>query len=171
MEGKATALFPLSGDEGASGRWTELNSFDTVDAYDLFYGPDMFSHITVGTNDLARAMQFYGQVLQTIGIGVAAVKSSPARAIYRGSDPGSDAAFCVYAPINGVAASVGNGSMVAFEANSPAAVDMFYQAAIACGGVDEGKPGLRPRYSPTFYAAYVRDLDGNKLCCVSTRDA
>ena len=59
-----------------------------------------------------------------------------------------------------------NGSMVAFRARSWKDVDDFYAAAIAGGGVCDGAPGLRLHYSPDFYAAYVRDLDGNKVAAV-----
>ena len=45
-------------------------------------------------------------------------------------------------------------------------MDEFHRAALACGGTDEGAPGLRPQYNPDFYAAYVRDPDGNKLAAV-----
>lgn len=55
--------------------------------------------------------------------------------------------------------------MPAFTADSQAAVDAFYAAALAQGGRDEGAPGLRP-YGTGFYAAYVRDPDGNKLSAV-----
>ena len=74
--------------------------------------------------------------------------------------------FCVYSPIDGQPASVGNGSLVAFEARTRHQVDRFHALAVQLGGVDEGPPGLRLNYSPTYYGAYVRDLDGNKLCCV-----
>src|ERR1700726_3385983 len=63
-------------------------------------------------------------------------------------------------------ATVGNGSMVAFSARSWKAVDDFYAAALANGGSCDGAPGLRLHYGPDFYAAFVRDLDGNKLAAV-----
>jgi predicted lactoylglutathione lyase len=56
--------------------------------------------------------------------------------------------------------------MVAFGAQSREAVDAFHAAALAAGGSDEGAPGLRAHYHPNYYGAYVRDLDGNKLCAV-----
>ena len=59
------------------------------------------------------------------------------------------------------AATVGNGTMVALEAKDPAQVDAVYAKAIELGGTDEGAPGER---FPGFYAAYFRDLDGNKVC-------
>ena len=66
------------------------------------------------------------------------------------------------------AATIGNGSMVALDAESRADVDAFYKAALAHGGTDEGAPGLRP-FHENFYAAYVRDPDGNKLSAVCER--
>lgn len=74
----------------------------------------------------------------------------------------------VVTPFNREAATIGNGSMVALEAESRAAVDAFHAAALAGGGTDEGAPGLRP-FHANFYAAYVRDPDGNKLSAVCER--
>lgn len=61
--------------------------------------------------------------------------------------------------------------MAAFTAPSRAAVDAAYAAAIATGGLDEGAPGLRPKYAADYYAAYVRDPDGNKLHFVRRGEA
>jgi hypothetical protein len=68
-------------------------------------------------------------------------------------------------PFDGKSASVGNGSMPALVAPTQQAVRDFHAAALAHGGTDEGAPGLRP-YGPAFFAAYVRDPDGNKLSAV-----
>jgi catechol 2,3-dioxygenase-like lactoylglutathione lyase family enzyme len=57
---------------------------------------------------------------------------------------------------------VGNGH-VAFSAPDRATVDSFHEAAVAAGGEDNGAPGLREHYHPTYYAAYVKDLDGNNI--------
>src|SRR5262249_22765652 len=75
-------------------------------------------------------------------------------------------ALWVGKPIDGQPASVGNGAMVAFRARTWEQVDDFHAAAPANGGSWEGAPGLRLHYSPDFYAAYVRDPDGNKLAAV-----
>ena len=56
--------------------------------------------------------------------------------------------------------------MIALQAASWDAVDAFHAAALACGGRCAGPPGLRAHYNPDFYAAYVRDPDGNKLAAV-----
>jgi catechol 2,3-dioxygenase-like lactoylglutathione lyase family enzyme len=74
--------------------------------------------------------------------------------------------FWIGKPFDQRAATAGNGVMVAFSARSWEAVDAFYAAAIAHGGTCEGPPGLRLHYSPDFYAAYVRDPDGNKVAAV-----
>jgi lactoylglutathione lyase len=60
----------------------------------------------------------------------------------------------------------GNGQMVAFLAASRAVVDEAFNVAIAGGGISEGAPGVRPEYHESYYGAYFRDLDGNKLCVV-----
>lgn len=123
---------------------------------------ETFLYITLGTNDLARATRFYDAALAPLGmerrrtldneIGYALPEDRRAR-------------LWVTQPYDGKPATVGNGSMPAFAAPSEMAVRAFHQAALAAGGTDEGAPGLRP-YGPSFYAAYVRDPDGNKLSAV-----
>ena len=68
----------------------------------------------------------------------------------------------VCTPYDGGAPTPGNGSMIAFPAKEKGEVDAMYQKAIALGAADEGEPGQR--IPDRFYGAYVRDLDGNKLC-------
>ncbi|MEO0884091.1 MAG: VOC family protein, partial [Pseudomonadota bacterium] len=67
---------------------------------------------------------------------------------------------------DGMTATNGNGTHVAFLATSRNVVDDFYNAALETGGTDEGPPGLRTHYHPNYYGAYVRDPDGNKLQAV-----
>jgi catechol 2,3-dioxygenase-like lactoylglutathione lyase family enzyme len=74
--------------------------------------------------------------------------------------------FWIGKPFNQGAATVGNGTMVAFSARTWKAVNDFHAAAIAHGGTCDGPPGLRLHYNPDFYAAYVRDPDGNKVAAV-----
>ncbi|HZP74903.1 MAG TPA: VOC family protein [Pseudolabrys sp.] len=128
----------------------------------------VFSHVSVGTADVVRAARFYDEVLRPLGIArrkVLKIAVSYAPEGYAGTeDP-----FWVLRPFNRQPPTPGNGPMVAFEASSRAAVDAFHKAALAAGGSDEGAPGLRPHYHPNYYGAYVRDLDGNKLCCVCHR--
>jgi catechol 2,3-dioxygenase-like lactoylglutathione lyase family enzyme len=125
----------------------------------------MYSHITVGTNNMAGAMRFYDAVLATIG-----VTRKKTYKIAIGYAPeqftGIEEPFWVLRPYDRKPAVPGNGSMVAFAAPTRAAVDAFYAAAMAQGASDEGPPGLRPHYHPDYYGAYLRDPDGNKLCVV-----
>ncbi|MEX2453946.1 MAG: VOC family protein [Rhodospirillaceae bacterium] len=122
----------------------------------------MFGHITVGTNDLARAARCYDTVLATLGHG--RFMESAGRFVGYGNAQGGH--FFVMTPFDGRSATVGNGVHVAFLAPSRAGVDAFHAAALAAGGTDEGAPGLRPRYHEHYYGAYVRDPDGNKLQAV-----
>ncbi|KPF43654.1 VOC family protein [Rhizobium sp. AAP43] len=119
----------------------------------------MLTYITIGINDLRRAIGFYDAVLSTLGVERRVTVESEAG---YGLPQDERCRFWITHPFDGKPATVGNGSMPAFEARSRAAVDAFYRAAIANGGTDEGAPGLRP-FHPNFYACYVRDPDGNKL--------
>jgi catechol 2,3-dioxygenase-like lactoylglutathione lyase family enzyme len=120
----------------------------------------MFSHVMIGTRDLARASAFYDAVLAPLGIKRIKERYEKAAAW---EQPGETAKFWVGIPFNEQPASAGNGSMTAFLAPSRAAVDAAYAAAIKAGATDEGKPGPRPHYTPDYYGAYVRDPDGNKV--------
>ncbi len=122
----------------------------------------MFSHVTVGTKDLAAAAAFYDRVLAPLGLSRGGYDEAQGWAYWGREGEGTE--FFVTRPFDGQAASVGNGAMVAFRAATPEMVDAAYAAGIAAGGTDEGPPGPRPQYSPGYYGAYLRDLDGNKLC-------
>ena len=123
----------------------------------------MISHITVGSNDVARARDFYGKVLATLGL---ACVHGGAEAAAFGKADADRPWFWVLPPFDGKPATVGNGTHVAFLAPSREAVRAFHAAALIAGGSDEGAPGLRPHYSEHYYGAYVRDPDGNKLQAV-----
>jgi catechol 2,3-dioxygenase-like lactoylglutathione lyase family enzyme len=124
----------------------------------------MFSHITVGTQNLSRAAAFYDAVLMPIGLKRREVTPDGGPAAACWILPGSTLPrFYVYMPFNGMLATIGNGSMVAFLAPSPAAVDSAYQGGISAGGLDEGAPGERSNYGSGYYGAYLRDPDGNKV--------
>jgi len=120
----------------------------------------MFSHVTLGTHDLARAIAFYDAVLAPLGIERVPSKYLNWAAWQRAGEPDK---LWIGRPFNGLPASWGNGCMTAFAAPSRVAVDAAYAAALAAGGLDEGPPGLRAHFAPNYYGAYVRDRDGNKL--------
>lgn len=131
----------------------------------------MLSYVYLGTNDLARAITFYGAALTPLGMrrcvtnDAAWDRVSAGWGIYE-DDGARELAFWIGTPFDQKPASAGNGGMVAFSAPSWKAVDDFYSAALANGGTDEGAPGVRLHYSADFYAAYVRDPDGNKIAAV-----
>jgi catechol 2,3-dioxygenase-like lactoylglutathione lyase family enzyme len=123
---------------------------------------DTFLYLTLGTNDLARAARFYDAALTPLGLIRRATE--PTEVGY-GLPEDSRTRLWITLPFDGKPATTGNGTMPALSAPSQEAVRDFHAAALANGGTDEGAPGLRP-YGPAFFAAYVRDPDGNKLSAV-----
>jgi catechol 2,3-dioxygenase-like lactoylglutathione lyase family enzyme len=128
----------------------------------------MYSHVTIGTNDIARAIGFYDQVLAPLGLTRQESDIEKGFAGYSAA-PETTPQFWLLRPIDGRDATVGNGVSVAFEAADRTTVNVVHQAALAAGGRDEGAPGLRPHYHADYWGAYWRDPDGNKLCCVCHR--
>jgi catechol 2,3-dioxygenase-like lactoylglutathione lyase family enzyme len=116
----------------------------------------MIGYVTLGTNDLDRAAKFYDAIAAELG--TKRMMEWPG-AIAWGT-PGGGAGIGLTKPFNGEAASVGNGVMVALECKDRAQVDRLHALAMSLGAKDEGAPGPR---GDTFYAAYFRDPDGNKL--------
>ena len=116
----------------------------------------MFSHVMIGTNDLERAKTFYDTVLAPLG--GKRVFANERLQFYSGPNGGM---FAVGAPWDGQPATAGNGSMFGLPAPTRELVEEVHAAALAAGAADEGEPGAR---TDTFYGAYFRDPDGNKLC-------
>lgn len=131
----------------------------------------MFSHVTVGANDIERAAIFYDAVLAPLGLRQRVIDPDggpEARCWIADGRPLPR--FYVYTPFDGAPATVGNGTMVAFEAPSRATVDSAYDAGLSSGGSDAGEPGPRPHYGEGYYGAYLRDPDGNKVHIVHRGD-
>jgi catechol 2,3-dioxygenase-like lactoylglutathione lyase family enzyme len=118
----------------------------------------IFTHVVVGTNDLKKATKFYDATLGAIGIKPLGPFGESAF-LYGKDSP----EFLVTTPRNGKPATHANGGTIGFAAPSRKAVHEFHKAGLANGGTDEGPPGPRD-FSPTAYAAYLRDPDGNKIC-------
>ena len=124
----------------------------------------MFSHITIGSNDIERSRRFYEPVMATLGVGQPF--KLPGMLVF-GELAGLK--LFVLSPFDQQVASSGNGTHAAFLARDRATVDSFHATALAHGGTDEGAPGPRPHYHANYYGAYVRDPDGNKLQAVCHR--
>jgi catechol 2,3-dioxygenase-like lactoylglutathione lyase family enzyme len=131
----------------------------------------MFSYVCLGTNDLARAARFYDAVLGALGLARCITQDADMDRTFVGwgtyvNGGAVELALWLCTPFDGAAATAGNGTMVALVAKSWREVENFHAAALLHGGRSEGAPGLRPQYNPDFYAAYVRDPDGNKVAAV-----
>jgi len=114
----------------------------------------MIDHVVFWVTDMTRAKAFYDRALQPLSL----------RRI-----TGDDHAFAGYGVPGkgyfwiGPAKTPPTGTHVAFAAPDRATVDAFHEAALAAGGSDNGKPGLRPQYTPTYYGAFVLDPDGHNI--------
>jgi catechol 2,3-dioxygenase-like lactoylglutathione lyase family enzyme len=119
----------------------------------------MIAYAMLGTRDKPKALAFYDAVLgelgygRTMDFGTSQAYGSPGK---KGS-----VMLAVGIPHDGKPATAGNGTMIAIASDSEARIKAAYDKALALGGKDEGAPGPR---GANFYAAYIRDLDGNKLC-------
>ena len=122
----------------------------------------MIGYVTIGHNDLDKAMAFYDAVFAPLGYARHFKDGG-----WAGYGPGGKSEgleFYLAAPQNGQPATFGNGSMLALKAGSRATVEAAHAAALKSGGTCEGPPGVRGEFTPPFYGAYFRDPSGNKLC-------
>ncbi|MFN3746541.1 MAG: VOC family protein [Hyphomicrobiaceae bacterium] len=117
----------------------------------------MINHISIGSADLAKARKFYDAALKPLGY--ACLSKDDASAGY-GKD---EARFWVLRSAKPVAQNPESGLHLCFDAPTRKSVDAFYKAALAAGGKDNGKPGVRENYGPDYYAAFVIDPDGHRL--------
>jgi catechol 2,3-dioxygenase-like lactoylglutathione lyase family enzyme len=118
----------------------------------------MLDHVGFAVADAERSKLFYARALAPLGIGL--IRSVPADRTEAGGTAhgfGSDDRAYFWVGDNEL---VGEGTHVAFAAETREQVDAFHEAALAAGGRDHGAPGLRPHYGPDYYAAFVLDPDG-----------
>ena len=116
----------------------------------------MIGYASVGTNDIKRAAAFYDRLMAELG----AKRAMDYETFIAWKQGEGKSGFALAEPFNKMPATVGNGSMVAFEVASPERVNALYKKAMELGAADDGPPGDR---GDNYYGAYFRDLDGNKL--------
>ena len=118
----------------------------------------MIGYTTIGVSDMERAKKFYSELFAEQG---AKVVIDSGRIAFIGTKRG-EPMLAICEPYDKEAPTPGNGVMIAFPASSKEEADVLYNKAISLGATDDGAPGQR--IPDQFYGAYVRDLDGNKLC-------
>ena len=122
----------------------------------------MFSHVTIGSNDIERSRKFYDATFQAIG-GRPGSLDPAGRLIYTHNG----ASLLVTPPINGEAATHGNGGTIGFAMTSEQ-VEAWHKTGLEAGGTAiEDPPGVRDNGRMKLYLAYLRDPDGNKLCALN----
>jgi len=126
----------------------------------------MLDHVSIAVRDLARSAAFYEAVLSRIGYARLEARAATVGFGKRYSElwlnhrPGMIALPDDAGPQN-------NGAHVCLRAPTTAAIDAFHAAALAAGGASDGGPGLRPHHGDGYYAAFIRDLDGNRVEAVT----
>lgn len=121
----------------------------------------MIDHVSVAVRDLAASARFYEAALTPLGF--TTLESRPATVGFGKSYP----EFWINLRAGLAPVSPTSGAHVCFRARSTELVDAFYAAALAAGGSDDGAPGLRPHHGNGYYAAFIRDLDGNRIEAVT----
>jgi len=115
----------------------------------------VFDHVGLNIRDYDASRAFYERALATLGYAI--VMDFPEwKAAGFGRDGKPSFWISEREP-------VGTGTHIAFTCADRATVDAFHDAALDAGGIDNGAPGLREQYHPTYYAAFVHDLDGNNI--------
>jgi catechol 2,3-dioxygenase-like lactoylglutathione lyase family enzyme len=120
----------------------------------------MYDHIGLKVKDMDASVRFYTGALKAFGHVLCSRDDSGA-----GFGPPGEPALWLY-PVKG---STGPGTHVAFRAPDRSTVDRFHRDGLKAGGRDHGGPGLRADYSPTYYAAFLLDPDGNNVEAVCTQ--
>lgn len=127
----------------------------------------MFSHIMLGANDIEESKAFYDAILGVLGYKPGVI--DPKGRCFYFTDTG---VFALTKPIDGEAASCGNGSTIGFTVQSEEQGDAWHAAGIANGGVAcEDPPGVREGGDMKLYLAYLRDPSGNKICALRRLEA
>jgi len=121
----------------------------------------MIHHVSLGTNDVLRSRKFYDPIMSLLGLRL--IKFNDHAAHYGVAE----IMLSLVLPINGGAASPGNGVHVALSARTREMVNQFHLLGLANGGTSDGTPGIRTEYDAHYYGAFVLDPDGNKIEAVT----
>jgi catechol 2,3-dioxygenase-like lactoylglutathione lyase family enzyme len=121
----------------------------------------MIDHVSIGVRDLAAASRFYEAVLGALGF--AKLDDRPATVGFGKKY----SEFWLNLRSGMLPVGADSGAHVCLRTPSQAAVDAFHAAALAAGGTSDGVPGLRPHHGEGYYAAFIRDLDGNRIEAVT----
>jgi len=121
----------------------------------------MIDHVSVAVRDLAESTRFYEAVLTTLGF--IKLEQRPATVGFGKTYP----EFWINLRVGLPPLSPDSGAHVCFRARSTELIDAFHAAALAAGGSDDGAPDLRPQHGDGYYAAFIRDLDGNRIEAVT----
>ena len=127
---------------------------------------NIIDHLGLQFADYPRALRFYRQVLATLNITALMEVTKEESGKYEGTGFGRDGKpeFWI-----GAGERTAPGMHVAFVAETRVAVDRFFEAALAAGGVDNGAPGIRAHYHPNYYGAFVLDPEGHNIEAVCHR--
>jgi catechol 2,3-dioxygenase-like lactoylglutathione lyase family enzyme len=121
----------------------------------------MIDHVSVAVRDLAAATRFYETVLAALGF--SKLESRPVTVGFGKAYP----EFWINLRDGMAPIPAGAGAHICFRARSTAMIDAFHAAALAAGGADDGPPALRPQHGDGYYAAFIRDPDGNRIEAVT----
>ena len=121
----------------------------------------MIDHVSVAVRDLDAAARFYQAVLATLGF--TQLETRPATVGFGKKYP----EFWINLRTGAATVPPGSGAHICFRARSNELVDAFHAAALNCGGSSDGVPGLRPQHGGGYYAAFIHDLDGNRIEAVT----
>jgi catechol 2,3-dioxygenase-like lactoylglutathione lyase family enzyme len=122
----------------------------------------MIDHVSIAVRDLAAARRFYEAVLGAIGMTPIDVREATIGFGKKYSE------FWINLRRDMAPVKAGSGAHVCFRARSTEMVDAFHAAALKAGGVSDGAPGLRPHDGEGgYYAAFIRDPDGNRIEAVT----
>ena len=125
----------------------------------------MIDHVSIAVSELAHSARFYEEVLATIGLSKLVEREDTVGFGKRYPE------FWLNLRAGREETPASSGLHVCLRAPSTQAVDEFHAAAMAAGATDDGATGLRPEYSATYYAAFVRDLDGNRIEAITFVEA